>query len=89
VPRIPYHKTGGNTLNIGPTEIILIVVAVLLLFGAKKLPEIGRSIGKGVNEFKKGMSGTGGIDEEEDKKAKRKKRPASKAKKKVKKKKKK
>ena len=39
--------------NLGPTEIILIVIALLVLFGAKKLPEIGKSFGKGLREFKK------------------------------------
>lgn len=42
--------------NIGATELILIVVVILLLFGAKRLPEIGRSIGKGIREFKKGVT---------------------------------
>ena len=37
-------------------EIILILAVVLLLFGAKKLPEVMGSFGKGVNEFKKGMN---------------------------------
>jgi sec-independent protein translocase protein TatA len=39
--------------NIGPTELIVILVIALLVFGPKKLPEIGRSIGKAVREFKK------------------------------------
>lgn len=39
--------------SLGPTEIILIVVAALVLFGAKRLPEIGKSLGKGLKEFKK------------------------------------
>ena len=42
--------------NLGFTEIMLIVVALLLLFGAKRLPEIGSSIGKGIREFKRSMS---------------------------------
>ena len=39
--------------SIGPTELILIVVIALLVFGPKKLPEIGRSVGKALREFKK------------------------------------
>ena len=41
--------------NLGAGEIILIVLVVLLLFGAKKIPELARGIGKGMNEFKKGL----------------------------------
>ena len=40
--------------GIGGWELILIFAVVLLLFGAKRLPEIARSIGKAINEFKKG-----------------------------------
>jgi sec-independent protein translocase protein TatA len=39
----------------GPGEIALIVGAIVLLFGAKKLPEIARSVGKAKGEFKKGL----------------------------------
>ena len=45
--------------NLGFTEILLIVVALLLLFGAKRLPEIGSSIGKGIREFKRSISDAG------------------------------
>jgi len=45
--------------NLGFTEIMLIVVALLLLFGAKRLPEIGGSIGKGIREFKRSLSDAG------------------------------
>ncbi len=38
--------------NIGATEIILIVVLVLILFGGKKIPELMRGMGRGVKEFK-------------------------------------
>jgi sec-independent protein translocase protein TatA len=36
----------------GPTQIVLIVVAVILLFGAKKIPELMKGVGKGIKEFK-------------------------------------
>jgi sec-independent protein translocase protein TatA len=42
--------------NIGTTEIIIILVIALLLFG-RRLPEVGRSLGKGIVEFKKGLKG--------------------------------
>ena len=50
-----------NTLAIipgmqGAPEILLIVFVIILLFGAKKLPELARSLGKSLNEFKKGQT---------------------------------
>ncbi len=39
--------------GLGPQEIILILLVVLLLFGAKKIPEVARGLGKGIREFKK------------------------------------
>jgi sec-independent protein translocase protein TatA len=45
--------------NIGPTEIILLLLVALLLFGAKRLPEIGRSLGTGMREFKDSVTGSG------------------------------
>ena len=44
--------------NLGFTEIMLILLVVLLLFGAKRLPEVGSSIGKGIREFKRSLSDT-------------------------------
>ena len=41
--------------NLGAGEIILILLVVLILFGAKKIPELARGIGKGTSEFKKGL----------------------------------
>ncbi|MDD3078386.1 MAG: twin-arginine translocase TatA/TatE family subunit [Paludibacter sp.] len=43
-------------LAIGTPEILLIALAILLIFGGKKIPELMRGLGKGVNEFKKGMN---------------------------------
>ena len=42
---------------IGPWQIILILVIVLLLFGGKKIPELMKGLGKGAREFKAGLSG--------------------------------
>ena len=39
--------------NIGSTELIIILIIVLLLFGARRIPEIARSMGSGIREFKK------------------------------------
>ena len=50
--------------SLGPGEIILILAVVLLLFGAKRLPEMARSLGRSSREFKKGLKD--GVDEDED-----------------------
>lgn len=42
--------------NIGWTEGLLIAFVILLLFGARRLPEIGQSLGKGIKEFKKSLT---------------------------------
>ncbi|MCK5785436.1 MAG: twin-arginine translocase TatA/TatE family subunit [Candidatus Sabulitectum sp.] len=41
--------------RIGTTELILILVVLLLLFGAKRIPDIARAVGKSMNQFKKGL----------------------------------
>jgi len=54
-----------NTLlfigGLGTTEILLIAGVLLLMFGGKKIPELMKGLGKGINEFKKGKEG---IEEE-------------------------
>lgn len=40
-------------MNLGPQEVIIIFVVILLLFGAKKIPELARGLGKSMGEFKK------------------------------------
>jgi sec-independent protein translocase protein TatA len=47
----------GAMPNIGPMEIVGLLLLALLLFGAKRLPEIGRSLGTGMREFKDSVSG--------------------------------
>ncbi len=47
----------GSMPNIGPMEIVLLLLLALLLFGAKRLPEIGRSLGTSMREFKDSVSG--------------------------------
>jgi sec-independent protein translocase protein TatA len=42
--------------NLGMTELLMLLVICLVLFGAKRLPEMGASIGKGIKEFKRGVS---------------------------------
>ena len=44
-------------MNLGMTEIIIIAIVVLVLFGGKKLPELMHGVGKGIRDFKKGMNG--------------------------------
>ena len=44
--------------GMGPWEIILILVVVLLLFGARRLPEMAQGLGKGIKEFRKAMKDT-------------------------------
>ncbi|MBQ8055894.1 MAG: twin-arginine translocase TatA/TatE family subunit [Paludibacteraceae bacterium] len=55
---------------IGTSEIILIVLVVLLLFGGKKIPELMNGFGKGVKSFKDGMKGIDTTDEKNDKEKK-------------------
>ena len=42
--------------NLGPMELFIILVIVLVIFGARRVPEIGASIGKGIREFKRNIS---------------------------------
>ena len=56
--------------NLGPGEILLVALVVLLLFGGKKIPELMKGLGKGVKSFKDGMNEVTDItkDEKDEKK---------------------
>lgn len=51
--------------NIGPLEIAVVLIIALLVFGPKRLPELGKSLGKGIREFKGSISGE--HDDEDEK----------------------
>lgn len=54
--------------SLGGTELIIALVIILLLFGAKKIPELARGLGSGVREFRAGTRGEGEVDKQEEKK---------------------
>jgi sec-independent protein translocase protein TatA len=51
--------------NVGPMELIVILAIALIVLGPKKLPEVGRSIGRGMREFKDSLAGEPRRDEDE------------------------
>jgi sec-independent protein translocase protein TatA len=51
--------------NIGPGELIVVLVIALLVLGPKRLPEVGKSLGRGMREFKDSISGNSHDDEDE------------------------
>ena len=55
--------------SIGPTELIIVLVIVLVIFGPKRLPGLGRSLGSGMKEFRDSVTGKGSdrdLDEDDD-----------------------
>jgi sec-independent protein translocase protein TatA len=51
--------------NIGPSELIIVLVIALIVIGPKRLPEVGKSLGNGMREFKDSLSGDRREDEED------------------------
>jgi len=43
--------------NVGPLEVLLVLIIALIVFGPKRLPELGRSLGKGIREFRGALDG--------------------------------
>jgi len=54
--------------NVGPLEIAVVLIIVLIIFGPKRLPELGQSMGRGIREFKSSISGEKDKDSPEEKK---------------------
>jgi sec-independent protein translocase protein TatA len=52
--------------NVGPLEIAIVLVIALLVFGPKRLPELGSGLGKGMREFKESITGDKDEDDKED-----------------------
>jgi sec-independent protein translocase protein TatA len=50
--------------NVGPLEIIVVLIIALVVFGPKRLPELGRSLGRGIREFRGSVSGEHDDDDE-------------------------
>jgi len=50
---------------VGPTELLLILLIVVIIFGARRLPELGKSLGEGIRNFRKSV---GGKDKEQEEK---------------------
>lgn len=53
--------------NVGPLEIAVVLIIVLIIFGPKRLPELGKSMGHGIREFKNSISGESDKDSPEEK----------------------
>ncbi len=52
--------------NIGPLELAIVAIIALIIFGPKRLPELGRSIGDGLREFRSSVSGENRDDDDDD-----------------------
>src|SRR3954471_970738 len=61
-----HERYAGAMPNVGPLELAVVLVVALLVLGPKRLPEVGRSLGNGLREFKDSMSGDGHHELEHD-----------------------
>lgn len=50
--------------NVGPMELVIVLIIALIVLGPKKLPEVGKSLGRGMREFKESLSGDSRDDDE-------------------------
>ncbi|HXV05890.1 MAG TPA: twin-arginine translocase TatA/TatE family subunit [Solirubrobacterales bacterium] len=71
--------------NVGPLELAIVLIIALIVFGPKRLPELGRSLGRGIREFRGSLSGEGDEGDEDSERSGRRgeieppKRPAGEA----------
>ena len=74
---MPLGKPGGTTiptgrgfaLNLGPTELIIVLAIIMLLFGAAKLPKLAKSLGESAKEFKNATAAIDSVNETHDNKS--------------------
>jgi sec-independent protein translocase protein TatA len=52
--------------NVGPMELVIVLVIALIVLGPKRLPEVGRSVGRGMREFKESISGENVRDDDDE-----------------------
>lgn len=52
--------------NVGPLELAIVLIIALVIFGPKRLPELGKSLGRGMREFKTSISGERSDDDDDD-----------------------
>src|SRR3954466_11315503 len=65
-PANPTRRGESAMPNIGPMELIIVLVIVLLIFGPKRLPGLGRQLGTGMREFKESVTGKADKDDADD-----------------------
>jgi len=53
-------------MSVGPTQILIILLVLVVLFGASRLPQLGKNLGSGIRNFKKGLT-EGDVDEDDPK----------------------